>query len=326
MSTALRAVEPGPYVTLQDTGRRGWRRFGVSTSGVMDPPSLAVANALVGNPPDAPALEFAQIGGTWEVLAESASIAVAGGDFSISADGVALAAWRSHRLRGGQRISIGNSPDTTWGYLAVAGGFGVVPQLGSCSTHLRSGIGGVAGRCVAPGDLLELRAAAVPEGPDRRIIPLRRENAPLRVVLGPQDDCFAPEAVAGFLSASWRVTHRSDRMGTWLEGPPISHLEDHNLVSDGLVPGCIQVPGACQPVVLMMDCQTIGGYPKLATIVTADLGRFAQSRAGSTVSFTAIAIEDAQRLYRAYRAAIDAIGTTVVEVMERRTLPFWLRG
>ena len=142
MTVALRATAPGPYVTMQDAGRRGWRRFGISGCGAMDLPALATANALVGNPLDVAALEFAHVGGTWEVLAESVRIAVTGGSFAVAADGAPLIPWQSHTLRRGQLLSIRGATDAVWGYLAVAQGFDVAPQLGSRSTHLRSGVGG----------------------------------------------------------------------------------------------------------------------------------------------------------------------------------------
>jgi biotin-dependent carboxylase-like uncharacterized protein len=326
MSGALRAIAPGPYVTLQDAGRRGWWRFGVSSSGAMDLAALSVANALVGNPPDTAALEFAHVGGAWEIAAESCRIAVTGGDFAVSADGVALAPWQSHTLRRGQLVSVKGAPDAVWGYLAVAQGFEVAPQLGSFSTHLRFGLGGIGGRCIAEGDVLPLRAEQAPDGRERRVPPVRRASGPLRVVLGPQDDFFTPETVAAFLAAPYRVTHRGDRMGVWLEGPPIAHADGYNIVSDGLVPGCIQVPGACQPVVLLMDCQTTGGYPKLATIIAADLPRVAQSRPGTLVTFAAVDIDTAQRLYRTHRATLSDIGRTVEAVADPPARPFWLRA
>lgn len=322
MTAALRATAPGSYVTIQDAGRRGWRRFGVSGSGAMDLPAMATANALVGNAADTAVLEFAHVGGTWEVLAESMRVAITGGSFAVAVDGAPLAPWQSRTLRRGQVLSINGAADAVWGYLAVAQGFDVAPQLGSCSTHLRSGVGG---RRIAEGDLLPLNARHAPEAPERRIVPTHRTAGPLRVVLGPQDDYFTAETVAEFVATPWRVTHRSDRMGTWLDGPTLGHADGFNVVSDGLVPGCIQVPGAGKPVVLMMDCQTIGGYPKLATIITADLPRFAQCRPGSEISFAAIEIEAAQRLYRAHTAALAAIAASVMEIAERPALPFWLR-
>jgi biotin-dependent carboxylase-like uncharacterized protein len=323
VSQALRAVAPGPYVTIQDAGRNGWRRFGVSGSGAMDFPSLAAANALVGNPPDTPALEFAYLAGAWEVLADTVRIAVTGGSFGLQVGGLPIKPWRSHTLRRGQVLQTKGAPDAVWGYLAVAGGFDLVPQLGSCSTHLRSGLGGAR---MTEGDMLPLLAAEAPAGKEHQLTPYVYGEDPIRVVLGPQEDYFTHDVLASFLAATYRISHRSDRMGTWLDGPVIAHTGSFNLVSDGLIPGCIQIPGAGTPVVLMMDCQTIGGYPKLATIVAADLPRFAQMRPGSTVSFVAIEVEAAQRLHREYQAAVAAIPRSVREVPDRGDRPFWLKA
>ena len=318
----LRAVSPGPYVTVQDAGRPGWRRFGVSGCGAMDMPSLAAGNALVGNPSDTPALEFAHVGGSWEVLAESVRIAVTGGSFGMTVDGVAVHPWRSHRLQQGQVLHVKGASDTVWGYLAVAQGFDLAPQLGSCATHLRSGLG--TGRIVE-GDTLPLRSASAPIARERQLVPHACSTDPIRVVLGPQDGYFSRQEIAGFFASTYRMTHRSDRMGAWLDGPIVAHSGGFNVVSDGLVPGCIQIPGSGMPVVLLMDCQTIGGYPKLATIVSADLPRFVQYRPGSAVKFAAIDSDAAQLLYRGYRAALAAIPQSVREMPERTTLPFWLR-
>jgi 5-oxoprolinase (ATP-hydrolysing) subunit C len=323
MIAALKATAPGPYVTIQDVGRRGWRRFGVSTSGAMDYPALVAANLLVGNPPDTPCLEFGQVGGTWDVAAGSCRIAVTGGNFAISADGRPLSAWRSHTLRRGQRLVLQNAHDAVWGYLAAAGGFDLEQQLGSCAVHVRSGLGG---RRLAEGDVLPLRADRPEDGPDHVMDTPSRDSGPIRVLLGPQDDYFAHETIADFLSAEWRVSHRSDRMGTWIEGPPVRHANGYNVVSDGLVPGCIQVLGSGQPVVLTMDCQTIGGYPKLATIVTADLPRFTQTPPGRRIHFTAVDIDAAQDLYRRHSASIAGLSDHVAEIAAPTPRPFWLRA
>ena len=168
MKGALHAISPGPFVTIQDAGRRGWRRFGISGAGAMDVPALSIANTLVGNPPGTAALEFAHVGGTWQVATDSCRIAVTGGDFVVSVDGARLACWRSHTLRRGQRIAIGGAPDAVWGYLAVANGFALSPQLGSCATHQRSGLGGIGGGRLAEGDTLPLRSARAPYGRERR--------------------------------------------------------------------------------------------------------------------------------------------------------------
>jgi biotin-dependent carboxylase-like uncharacterized protein len=314
MIGALIAIAPGPYVTIQDQGRRGWRRFGIAVAGAMDLDSLALANALVANPPYAAALEFAHVGGTWEIATKACRIAITGGSFEVWADGVALAPWRSHTLRYGQRLVIGGARDAVWGYLAIAGSFDIMPRLGSSATHIRSALGGINGCRLREGDALPLRAARLFVGAERQVAPPSRPPGPLRLVLGPQQEFFTPETVEAFLASTYRVTHRGDRMGMWLEGPKIAHARGYNVLSDGLVPGCVQVPGAGQPVVLLMDCQTVGGYPKLGTIITADLPRFAQIRPGGEVTFTAIDIEAAHQAYRHHHNMLTRTAQLIVDV------------
>jgi biotin-dependent carboxylase-like uncharacterized protein len=326
MKGALHAIAPGPFVTIQDAGRRGWRRFGVSGAGAMDGAALTTANDLVGNARGTAALEFAHVGGSWQIATESCRIAVTGGNFIISADEARLACWQSHTVRRGQRIDIGGARDAVWGYLAVANGFALSPQLGSCATHQRSGLGGIAGCRLLEGDVLPLWSARAPYGRERRVEAIDREPGSIRVVLGPQDDFFAEDAIATFLAASYRVSHRGDRMGVWLDGPPIRHTAGYNVLSDGVVPGCIQVPGIGKPLVLLMDCQTIGGYPKLATIITPDLPRLAQMKAGTAVTFVAIDVKEAQGLYREYRAWLDGIAQRIAEIPESPARPFWLHS
>jgi len=316
MTRALVAVSPGPYVTIQDTGRRGWRRFGIATAGAMDSAALIFANSLVGNPADTAGLEFAHVGGAWEVAAESCRIAVTGGDFALSVDGKKLPNWQSHLLRRGQRIMIGGAADAVWGYLGIAGGFDIPPSFGSLATHLRSKLGGLQGGLIKPGDELPLARAEALTAAERRVVPPGRATWPFRVVLGPQQDYFDPASIAAFLQTSYKVTHRADRMGTWLDGPRIAHARGFNVVSDGIVPGCIQVPGAGVPVVLLQDCQTHGGYPKLATLITADLARFAQLKPGAAVRFTSIGVDAAQAIAVKYHARLAAIENWVEEVAE----------
>jgi 5-oxoprolinase (ATP-hydrolysing) subunit C len=316
MTQALVAISPGPYVTIQDTGRLGWRRFGIATAGAMDIASLIFANSLVGNPTDVAGLEFAHVGGAWEVATDSCRIAVTGGDFSLSVDGQKLPNWQSHSLRRGQRFMIGGAPDAVWGYLGVAGGFDIPPRFGSLATHLRSRLGGLEGGLIKPGDVLPLAAETTPALPDRRVSPPVRPNWPFRIVLGPQQDYFDSASIETFLRTPYKVTHRADRMGTWLDGPRIAHARGFNVVSDGIVPGCIQVPGAGIPIVLLKDCQTHGGYPKLATIITADLSRFAQLKPGTTLRFTCIGVDAAQAIAVKYHARLAGIEHWVEDVAE----------
>jgi biotin-dependent carboxylase-like uncharacterized protein len=317
MDAALLATAPTPFVTLQDRGRVGWQRFGVSRCGAMDIEALAIANALVGNAPDIAALEFAYAGGEWELAATSCRIAIAGGRFPIFVDDEPAPAFTTITLTRGQMLRIGGAPDAVWGYLAVAGGFDLPRQLGSLATHWRSGIGGL-GRPIRAGDALPLAAEWVRAEPERSIRepPLPRE-ALLRVMLGPQDDYFSPAAVETFLSADYKVSHQMDRLGYRLEGPVLAHAKGYNIISDGYVPGAVQVPGSGQPIVLLQDAQPPGGYPKIATIITADLARLAQCRPGRTVRFEPIGIETAQRLRREFVAHLAGIPDRIAEVPRR---------
>ena len=219
------------------------------------------------------------------------------------------------------QLRLANAPDAVWGYLAAAGGFDVEPQMGSLSTHLRSGIGGLDGRAISAGDEVPLCAGEAPGGSEYRLDQPCRPPRPFRVVLGPQDDHFTAEAIRTLLGSGYRVTHQGDRQGYRLAGPPLEHAKGYNIVSDAPVPGCIQVPGAGQPIVLLMDCQTIGGYPKIATVITADLGRFSQCRPGTSVAFEAVAPECAQRARLEHMAWIDAVPGLAVRGAPRA---FWL--
>lgn len=310
---ALIALEPGPFVTLQDMGRPGWKRFGVSGSGALDQAGLVVANALVGNPPGTAALEFGYSGGTWLVDADSVRVAAGGGSFRLFADSQPLAPWTSVTLRRGQVLRLEGAPDAVWGYLGVAGGFDRVPEFGSLSIHRRSGVGGTA---LSSGDALELREAAAPDGPERTLAltpSLPRRVA--RVILGPQDDLFAPEAQHALLAEEFAVTMRCDRLGYRLAGPALPHRDGQtDIISDGVVPGSIQVPGDGQPIVLMPDCQPPGGYPKIATVISTSLAVVAQSRPGTRLRFQLTTLGEAQLLRRQFLAELARLPDDVVAV------------
>ena len=318
MEPALLAVAPTPFVTLQDAGRVGWQRYGVSRCGAMDIEALTIANALVGNAPDAAALEFAYAGGEWEVAATSCRVAVSGGRFPIFVDDEPAPAFTTITLTRGQTLRIGGAPDAVWGYLAVSGGFDLPRQLGSLATHSRSGVGGLGGCPIHAGDILPLASEWVRAEPERELRepPLPHE-APLRVMLGPQDDYFAPAAIGTFLSVEYKVTHQMDRLGYRLEGPALSHAKGYNIISDGYVPGAIQVPGSGEPIVLLQDAQPPGGYPKIATIISADIARLAQCRPGRGVRFEAIGIEAAQRLRREFVGRLASLAERIAEVPRR---------
>lgn len=322
---ALAVIAPGPRTTLQDLGRAGWQRLGIPVSGALDPVALAAANLLVGNPPETGALEISFLGPTLRVEAESVRIAYAGGATSLelfssssSSDPGAparrLPPLASVRLVRGQTIRIGGLTGSTVGYLAVEGGFAVTPFLGSTSTLPRAALGGFSGRPIAAGDCLALAAA---DAPERTELTLRTLDlaAPerCRVMLGPQADHFTPEGIETFLSTPWVVSPATDRMGMRLEGPAIAHRGTVDIVTDGIAPGTVQVPGSGLPIVLLADRQTTGGYAKIATVVSADLPRLGRLAPGATVRFERVDRTAAVAARRALIATIDGLKERLVE-------------
>jgi 5-oxoprolinase (ATP-hydrolysing) subunit C len=310
--TELIIRSAGPATSLQDAGRFGWQRYGVGPAGAMDRLSLALANSLVGNPSGAAAIEFALAGGSIEIAAGSARIAVAGAESTLKVDGRAIAPLTSTTVHEGQRIELTPARSGVFFYLAVAGGFSVPPTLGSLSLHHRTGIGGLEGRILRADDRLPL-ALAEASGPDLALPqPPRTYQGPIRVVLGPQDDHFTPAGIATLLGSEYMVSEQADRMGMRLSGPVIEHsAKGFNIVSDGIPTGGMQVPGNGLPLVLLADRQTTGGYPKIATVISCDLPRLAQSRPGTRLRFAAVERAEAVRIARVadaeFRAAVGKV-------------------
>ena len=286
----LRVVQCGPGTCLQDAGRFGFQRFGVSPAGAMDPDALLLANLLVGNPEDRAAIEFCMLGGTFSVSGGSAMLALCGGDATLVVGARPISPLTSTRAEDGETVIVRPGREGVYSYLAVAGGFDIIPELGSLSLHRRAGLGGAP---LQGGDVLALAGEAESLGAMRLPKAEPISERPIRVMLGPQDDFFTADAIATLLSATFTVSPQADRMGVRLTGPRLEHAKGFNIVSDGIVTGHIQVPGDGQPIVLLRDRQTTGGYPKIATIITADLARFAQMRPGSQLRFQAVSREEA---------------------------------
>jgi biotin-dependent carboxylase-like uncharacterized protein len=295
-------------VTLQDGGRHGYLRFGVTAAGPMDALSHATANLAVGAPRDAAALEVSLGGLELGIEGGAFSVAVAGGAFKLALDGRVLPSAVLLRLEPGNRFSIRPGGAGAWCYLAVAGRIDVPPMLGSVATHTRSGLGGLQGRALAAGDCVPIILPRDVEPTPAEIAApwLDRPGDVIRVVLGPQDDYFAPDEIDAFLRGPWTISNRSDRMAYLLDGRPVVHSKGFNIVSDGIAMGAIQVPGEGRPIVLMADRQPTGGYPKIATVIGADLGRLAQLRPGARFRFAAVPVEEAVAARRAEAAALAA--------------------
>jgi biotin-dependent carboxylase-like uncharacterized protein len=312
MSGALEVIAAGPGSTLQDRGRLGHQRFGVSTAGAADPLLLAASNALVGNDAFEGAIEFTLVGDTLEVAAQSCRIAVTG-DAELTIDGQPHLPWTSHRLTQGQRLRVGALATGARGYLAVAGGFEAAPVLGSVSTHLRSGLGGFSGTRLRPGDRLPLKLAEAPQEPERVLDPRRilDRSGVLRVVLGPQKSHFTEAGLATFLESEFTVTAEADRMGYRLDGPAVEHSGGFNIISDGIPLGAVQVPGTGRPIVLLADRQTTGGYPKIACVIVPDVAALSQFRPGAKLRFRAVTVEEGTEAHRAFAELIGNLPALV---------------
>ncbi|MET2829810.1 biotin-dependent carboxyltransferase family protein [Mesorhizobium shangrilense] len=291
---SVEILAAGPMLTVQDAGRKGLRRFGVSTAGPMDGPAMALANALCGNASDAAALEFAGMGGRFSASCPI-RFAVTGGDCDIRVEDRRVLPGESNRLNPGETLKVGAMGDAVWGYIAFAGGIDVPPVLGSRATHLRSGLGGFQGRALRVGAILPLGEDKTVDRCLRLANPLAPEaGGPIRIVLGPQDDYFSVDIIARLTQTEFTVTPQRDRMAMILAGAELPAARGHDTVSDATVPGSIQVPGSHQPMVLMAESQTTGGYPKIATVITPDLPRLAQLPVGARFRFAVVSREEAE--------------------------------
>lgn len=311
MST-LAVVDPGLLTTVQDLGRFGHQRVGVPPSGPMDRAAFVVANRLVGNPDGAAALECTIKGPRLEVR-HATVVAVTGAPMGFTINGHEAPTWTAVRVGPGDVLGFQMASAGCRAYLAVAGGLDVPLVLGSRATYLRGRLGGLDGRALQKGDTLPAFAppATSREGrtvpaPLRPAYPAERE---CRVILGPQDDRFTSDGIRAFLDGPYDVTPQADRMGYRLKGPEITHARGHDIVSDGIPLGGIQVPGEGQPIVLLVDRQTTGGYTKIGTVIGVDIGAIGQTRPGHRVRFRRVTLEEAHAALEAEVAWLDrAVG------------------
>jgi len=314
--SGLRVDRPGLSTTIQDLGRPGYQRFGVPVSGALDPLALRLANALLGNAPGTAALEILALGPTLTVEADSVRLALFGSGVGLRIDGSEIPAGRSVTVLHGAKIAVGGFTDAASCILAIEGGFDLAPCMGSLSTYARGGFGGFEGRALQAGDLLPLARSAATPGPERKAPPIDYGNGPIRVVLGPQEDWFEPASIERFFAEPYTITVETDRMGMRLEGVKLAHSRGFNIVSDGIAPGHIQVPGTGQPIVLLADRQTVGGYPKIGAVIGADLPRLSRMRPGDTIRFARVEVADAETVRRTqaigFAKLVQAIGPVIV--------------
>jgi antagonist of KipI len=293
-AASLVVVKPGLLTTVQDRGRFGYQASGVPVAGPMDAFSHRLANQLVGNDPDAATLEITLIGPELVVEADT-TMAITGAQFDVACDDRSVPAGASFGVRARSRLKFGRLHHGARAYLAVAGGVQTAPVLGSRATHLVSRMGGLAGRALVAGDRIPIATGAGPR-PLRKSAGLTlppKGRALLRVLPGPQDHWFAPEALKMMVSVGFRISPRSNRMGYRLEGPPLPRVKDGELISEPVGIGAIQVPAAGQPILLMADRQTAGGYPKIGHVISADLPLAGQLAPGDVIEFVLCSQQEA---------------------------------
>jgi biotin-dependent carboxylase-like uncharacterized protein len=295
----------GPASSVQDGGRHGAQRYGLTPSGAMDRLALAVANTLVGSAPFAAAVEIGPFGAAFAAREGAVRVALAGAQRDAEISGRAVAFDTSMTLADGEILTLGFARGGAFSYLAIEGGISGEPVFDSLAVNARAGLGSPYPRPLQAGDELQTKAAS--GAAERRIDLPPMTDGPVRVVMGPQDDEFDEQATKLFLDSEWKISAISDRMGYRLEGPIIKHLHGHNIVSDGTVDGSIQVPGNGAPIVLMPDRGTSGGYPKIATVITVDLGRFAQTPAGRGFRFKPVSMSEAQEEARKFASLLRAL-------------------
>jgi biotin-dependent carboxylase-like uncharacterized protein len=307
----LEVVEPGIFTTIQDLGRKGYFASGIPPSGAMDRFALRMGNLLVKNPIDEAGIEMTAIGMKARVLKETV-IALAGAQFSAKLNGNTIPLWQTIYLKEGDLLSI-EKPRSGWrGYLCIAGGMDVPPVLGSKSTYTLGGLGGIRGRTLKKGDLIPagiprssldtLKGRKVKES----VLPEAGSEKELRVVLGPQDDHVKGESIEVFLNTPYQVSIRSNRVGYRFEGPQLffkerpesrdAGLDPSNIVDDGNAIGAIQIPAGKEPICLGVDGVTMGGYVKIACLITADMNRMAQLKPKDLVRFKSVTVDEARSI------------------------------
>lgn len=303
----LKILKSGMQTTVQDLGRFGYQKYGVIASGAMDPYALRAANLLAGNEENAAALEITLTGPSIQ-FSESTFISICGGDLSPAIDGKVIGMWRTIEVKKGETLTFGAPRSGCRTYLAISGGIDVPDIMASKSTYLRAELGGYQGRSLKSGDELEtgsllpdrlaaLSAAASGEL-DWRIPAPRYSAAPvIRMMRGRQFDLFNEESKKRIFSEFFSVSSHSDRMGYRLEGNLLSLEEPSELISEAVAFGSIQVPADGNPIILLADRQTTGGYPKIGQVASVDLSLISQLKPGDRLCFEEISLETAQTLY-----------------------------
>jgi len=295
----MRVQKPGLFTTIQDLGRYGYSHLGISPAGAADPLSFRLGNLLVGNDGSAPALEMTLLGATLE-FDEAAVMAITGADCEPKVDSARVPLNTAIEVPAGAALNCGNMLNGARSYLAVQGGFDVPLVMGSASTNVRGRFGGIKGRRLRSGDVLQVRRTK--PSPVQTLAPESFEalasHGPIRITRGAQQDWFDAAAFETLFSCAYTVSEQSDRAGLRLKGARLSPRESRQLLTDGIPLGAIQVPQDGQPIILFVDQQTTGGYPKIANVIAADMHRVGQLRPRDEVRFAEVSIAEAIQALR----------------------------
>lgn len=304
---------PGMLTTVQDSGRRSYQGKGMPMAGAMDMQSFALGNILVGNDENAAALEVTLLGPTLSVTEGEGVVAVTGAELGFTVNGVPVANWTAVTIREGDTLSFAGPRAGCRAYLCVSGGIDVPIVMESRSTYTRAKVGGLEGRALKKGDTLRCGEPAplwnqyegfvCPE----EFRPLRDPAAPLRVVPGPQDDLFTEKGLATFYGTEYVISNSADRMGYRMDGEPIEHAGAADIISDAIPLGAVQAPGHGQPIVMLADRQTTGGYTKIGVVCSVDVAALSQRLPGAKVRFMKISLKDAVELVRGDAKAREAL-------------------
>ena len=307
----------GLFTTVQDYGRMGYQNLGFHVCGVMDRHSYWVANVLVDNTDREAVLEFTISGPTLYFTSDTV-ICITGGDFDPKINGEPVPMYKAVEVHKGDELEMGFCRSGTWGYIAFAGGLDVPVVMGSRSTDVKCKLGGYEGRPIKDGDEIEFLSSV-------KSLPLMSERklerpeygddvVEVRVTMGPQDDYFTDEGIRTFLMSEYTVTSQCDRMVYRLEGPVIEHNElGADIISDGIAKGAIQVPSSGQPIIMMSDRQTLGGYTKIANVISVDLSKVAQCRYPQKIRFLRVSVEEAQRIYMMERERLKLLNERFIK-------------
>jgi biotin-dependent carboxylase-like uncharacterized protein len=291
-----RVLQPGALTTVQDKGRFGFQKFGMGTSGVMDRAAYAAANWLVGNAENAAVLEMTLMGATLEFLSEG-RVAITGANMTPLLNGEPVPKYQTFAVKSGDVLKLGVASNGCRAYLAFAGGIDVPVVMNSRSTNMKCALGGFEGRALKVGDELDRLPSEFNEARKLPEVEYPREFT-VRFVPGPQADMFSEACMTAFCTAEYAVSAQSDRMGARLDGEKLVAINGTDIVSDGIAFGSIQVSNSGQPIVLLADRQTTGGYAKIGTVISTDLPLLAQSMPGAKVHFAKVSVGEAQRIYR----------------------------